>query len=47
LVGDQLQLAERLAVARVGGAQKILGLMAELVEVGMSRKCRHDVSFTA
>src|SRR5581483_7442679 len=38
---------DRGRVAALGGVQQILGLMAELVQVGPGRQVRHDVSLVA
>ncbi len=35
----------RAGIAALGGVQQVLGLVAELVQVGPGRQVRHDVSF--
>jgi hypothetical protein len=45
-LGDAPELVQGVGVAGFGAAQQVLRLVTELVEVGMSRECRHDVSFT-
>ena len=43
-VRDRADPRDRAGVAAVGGAQQVLGLVAELAEVGPGRQVRHDVS---
>jgi hypothetical protein len=45
-IGHAVDTCERVGVAGTGGAEQVLGLVAELLEVGVSRECRHDVSFS-
>jgi predicted enzyme related to lactoylglutathione lyase len=45
-LGNAPELAQCAGVAGLGRVQQVLRLVAELVEVGVSRECRHDASFT-
>src|SRR5262249_6289685 len=44
LVRDCVDPRDRTGVAALGGVQQVLGLVAELVQVGTGRQVRHDVS---
>ncbi|HEX2681425.1 MAG TPA: hypothetical protein VHQ03_09045, partial [Candidatus Dormibacteraeota bacterium] len=47
LIADLLHSSPCLAVAGFRGSQQLLGLMAQLVEVRVTRKCTHFVSLSA
>ena len=45
--GNRPDAARGRGVARLGGAQQVAGLAAQVVQAGTGRKIDHDVSFTA
>src|SRR4029077_16076586 len=47
LARDRIDPGDRVGVAALGGVQQVLGLVAELVQVGPGRQIRHDVSLAA
>src|SRR4051812_25237964 len=44
LVGDGPDLAEGVVVVRLGRAQQLFRLVAQLAEIGTRRECRHAIS---